>query len=137
MLQLQKAQRSSQSTSMMKTNKFNTKNHCINICRLCILFVIYIKVFNNYITKMKYRNFQISATLFWGWQSCIDIDEYNTIEAIVNKVKIDLKKYLKNANLLELVTKVDEMKLHTHEDLNKIFNNKEYENSLFYLCDHC
>ena len=86
---------------------------------------------------MRNRTFQISATLFWGWQSIIDIDEYKTIEEIVNKVKIDLKRYLKNANLLELVTKVDEMKLHSHDDLNKLFNNKEYENSMFYLCDHC
>jgi hypothetical protein len=81
--------------------------------------------------------FQISATLFWGWQSYVDIDEYDTIEKVVEKVKIDLKKYMKNANLEELVRKVDEMKLHSHDDTQSIFYNNGREDQIYYLCDHC
>ena len=87
---------------------------------------------------MIYKLFQISATLFWGWQSYVDIIENDTIEKIVEQVKKDLKKYLKDANLLELMSKVDEMKLHSHENLTKVFNKFDSPpNEMFYLCDHC
>jgi hypothetical protein len=81
--------------------------------------------------------FQISATLFWGWQSYVNINDCDTIERVVDKVKTDLKKYLQNANLEELVKKVDEMHLHTHEDIETIFYDRSRADQIFYLCDHC
>jgi hypothetical protein len=88
---------------------------------------------------MRLRTFQISAALFWGWRSTIDIDEYDTIEKICEKTKKDLKKHLQNINLLDLAEKVDALHIHTHEDISRIFseNVEPHPNNIFYLCDHC
>ena len=85
----------------------------------------------------EYRLFQISASLFWGWQSNVDIEKYDTIEKICDKVKKDLKKYLQSVNLLELAEKVDNLNIHTHGDSNLLFSKNVQSNEIFYLCDHC
>jgi hypothetical protein len=81
------------------------------------------------------RKFQISAALFWGWQSILDIEIYDTIEKIVAKVQSDLKQFFRNANLLELAEKVDKMQLHCHNDIQRMFI--DFPNEIIYLCDHC
>jgi hypothetical protein len=86
---------------------------------------------------MRYRQFQLSSDLFWGWQSNVDIDVYSTIELVVNKVKDDLKNYLQKANLIELVEKLQKTNFHCHMDTQKIFYDKPHNNEIFYLCDHC
>lgn len=79
------------------------------------------------------RLFQISSDNFWGWQSYIDIDDsrYNTVDKIIDKVKSELIAYLRGGNLLDLVDKVRQSKLHCHYDIQ---NCKE---PIIYLCDHC
>ena len=86
---------------------------------------------------MRLRTFQISATLFWGWQSVIDIEKYDTIEKIIELVKTDLKQFFKKANLEELAEKVATMNLHCHMDTQSLFYNSSRENEIIYLCDHC
>jgi len=87
---------------------------------------------------MRLRTFQISATLFWGWQSIVDIDKYDTIEKIIPIVQCDLKEFFNRANLLELAEKIDKMHLHCHMDTQSIFfNSSQNTNEIIYLCDHC
>jgi dihydroneopterin aldolase len=88
---------------------------------------------------MKLRRFQISASLFWGWQSTLDIEEYDTIEKICDKIKKDLKRHFQQTNLLELAEKVDSLHIHTHDDITRIFSDtvEPFPNDIFYLCDHC
>jgi hypothetical protein len=81
------------------------------------------------------RTFQISAALFWGWQTTLDLDTYDTIEKVIAKVQSDLKQFFRNANLLELAEKVDKMQLHCHNDTQRIFIDNPTE--IIYLCDHC
>ena len=88
---------------------------------------------------MRLRKFQISASLFWGWQSTLDIDEYDTIEKIVTHVKFELKQYFRQANLEDLVEKVATMNLHchTHDNVFEDSANFDYNREIIYLCDHC
>lgn len=79
--------------------------------------------------KMVYRTYQISSDTFWGWQMTIDDYDYN-IEEVIKMVKDDLIDYLKRGNLLNLVEKVNAMKLHCHCDIPD-------RNNIIYLCDHC
>jgi hypothetical protein len=85
----------------------------------------------------EYRLFQISATLFWGWQSKIDIEEYYTIDKVIIKIQENLKQFFKDANLEDLVKEVDNMRLHCHEDIEHMFSKNVKPNEIFYLCDHC
>lgn len=78
---------------------------------------------------MVYRTYQISSDIFWGWQLTIDDYDYS-IEQIITAIKADLIDYLQRGNLLNLIEKVNTMKLHCHCDIPDKHN-------IIYLCDHC
>lgn len=75
------------------------------------------------------RIYQISSEIFWGWQITIDDYDYN-IEEIITMAKEDLVKFLEIGNLLNLIEKVNTMKLHCHSDIPD-------KDNIIYLCDHC
>ena len=75
---------------------------------------------------MVYKTFQISGDLFWGWQSKIDIEhpDYNTIEKVISRIKLDLIQYLNKGGLVDLIEKVKSAKFHCHDNIDDIFTNK-------------
>uniref|UniRef100_A0A6C0KXE1 Uncharacterized protein n=1 Tax=viral metagenome TaxID=1070528 RepID=A0A6C0KXE1_9ZZZZ len=104
---------------------------------------------------MVYKTFQISGDLFWGWQSKIDIEhpDYNTIEKVISRIKMDLIQYLNKGGLVDLIEKVKAAKFHCHDNIDDIFINKIDTNTdtdkntdtdtntdkdkIIYICDHC
>lgn len=78
--------------------------------------------------------FQISSEIFWGWRCKLDIDTYDTSEKIILRVKNELVKYLHDGNLLNMVDKARDLKLHIHESEDKIICR---DDKIVYLCDHC
>jgi len=88
---------------------------------------------------MNYRIFQISSELFWGYRLKADISMYDSLNDIIQLIKLDLKRYLLEKNLKALAEKVDAMKLHMHEPFVSFAELAERTSpsDILYLCDHC
>lgn len=84
---------------------------------------------------VNYRVFQISDALFWGYSLKIDLDELDSCEEIITKIKLDLTTFLKKKNLQMLIEKVEAQTYHCLE-FGKILTKTE-PNSIVYLCGHC
>ncbi len=85
------------------------------------------------------RKFQLSATLFWGFQVDIDILSLNSMNDVNIISKNELLKFLKNNNLMELYDKAKNLNIHNHLCDNitpKNFLEKTPEGIVTYLCDY-
>ena len=85
------------------------------------------------------RKITISCELFWGFTRHVDLDEIESIDDIVNTILNELKFFLKNNNLLNLLDKLNTLiknkKYHIH---GATFENILMSNSdeTIYVCSH-
>lgn len=86
-----------------------------------------------------HRIFQISSDLFWGFRCSIDLSQIETLEQVIDIVKLELKTYLLRRNLMALVEKISSMKLHMHSPSVEFSELLDHTNpsDILYLCDHC
>ena len=82
---------------------------------------------------MGYRTFQVSGGVFQGWQSKLDINDYNTIEKVVSQLKMDIIMYLNKGKLIDLIEKVKILNLRSDLDTQGIFHDNKDE--IIYLYD--
>lgn len=85
------------------------------------------------------RIFQVSSDMFWGYRVEIDLIYFETIAAIIQYVKNDLKQFLLSRNLQLLAEQVEKNNFHIHhpfETFEDIKNNTN-TSTIIYICDHC
>lgn len=85
------------------------------------------------------RIFQISDKLFWGYRMRVDLMYVDDIDAVVKIMKLDMKKFFIEHNLLELADKSQALQLHCHANSQSI-RAILYETApgdIIYLCGDC
>ena len=86
---------------------------------------------------MKLRKFQLSCPVFWGYNKYIDIEKYNSIDAILKEVLDSCESFFQSNNLMDMVEYFKTIKTayHIHDfTLEMIHNSKEED--VFYICRH-
>lgn len=79
-----------------------------------------------------YRKFTFSCSIFGGYSTIIDIEEYKTIEEICKKAVKDLYNTLSVHTLYQLKNTLVLQKYHIHSISMKDIKNQEKE---FYICN--
>lgn len=85
------------------------------------------------------RKIVLSCKLFWGFTTCIDLDEINSNQEMINIILEKLKTMLKRNNLLNLVDKLNRMILDQHFHIHDLtFEQILLSNStdIIYVCSH-
>jgi hypothetical protein len=82
---------------------------------------------------MKLRRFQISAKLFWGFQTSVDVETASTEALILDAILESLRSFLSASNLLALVDEARNLRLHLHDSIDSILAK---DNETFYACDY-
>ena len=79
---------------------------------------------------------QISDELFWGFNIIIDLNYYNSLKELGEKLKDELINFLRKNNLLNLLVKAKELNLHNHcySEYEDLFRN-DYDT--IYFCGNC
>ena len=86
---------------------------------------------------MKLRKFQLSCPVFWGYNKYIDIEKYNSIEAIFKEVLDSCETFFKSNNLIDMYEyfKTIKQSYHIHDlTIEMIHESKELDE--FYICRH-
>ena len=86
---------------------------------------------------MKLRKFQLSCPVFWGYNKYIDIEHYNSIDAILNNILDSCEDFFKSNNLLDMYEYFKTIKnsYHIHDfTLEMIHGSKDED--VFYICRH-
>ena len=80
------------------------------------------------------RTIQISDTLFWGFKEEIPLNQFRNFDELCEYMKNSLIKFLRINNLLNLVDKAKELKLHNHQ--YKLYEQlyRTHEDTVIYLC---
>jgi len=81
------------------------------------------------------RTFQLSCNTFGGFTCDIDVNQFDTIQAIINNVVSDLRKVLQQNNMHVLENNLDTI----HSDYH--IHDYEYghiliTDQIFYICNH-
>lgn len=84
------------------------------------------------------RTFQISDDTFWGYRIVVDMLYIDSLNTVIDLVKNDMKNYFLQRNMLQLVDKVEKLKLHCHSHPNayliKNLLETTTEKDIIYLC---
>lgn len=79
---------------------------------------------------------QISDEFFWGFNSTIDLDNYNSFEELAELLKNQLIFFLTSYNLLNQVDIAKKLKLHHHK--YKLYKDLyEGGDDIIYFCGGC
>jgi len=81
-----------------------------------------------------YRIVQISDQLFWGFNELIPLTSFKNFDELCEYMKNRLIYFLRNHNLLNMVDKAKELKLHNHQYKNYEQLYRTDENTIIYLC---
>lgn len=79
---------------------------------------------------------QISDEIFWGFNTIVDLDNYNSFDDLARLLKEQLISFLKSHNLLNQVDLAKKLNLHHH-------NYKSYQDlyesgdDIIYFCGGC
>jgi hypothetical protein len=81
-----------------------------------------------------YRTVQISDELFWGFNKSVLLTNYTSFNDLIQYIRNELIVFLKANNLLNLVDKAKNIKLHNHHF--KLYEQlyKTDEETVIYLC---
>ena len=83
-----------------------------------------------------YRNFQISGSIFTGYNCKVDLDKIENLSEITDYVLKELINMLKSYNLTQLIEEIKKENFHIHSfDFGDILLSNS--DNLFYLCSHC
>ena len=95
---------------------------------------------------MKLRKLQISDPVWWGFNRYIDLERFNSVNALVEYFVLQLENFLKEHNLLEQFDKFKTIKnrYHIHgpfehnptNDLNYNFLLNTKDDEIIYICRH-
>jgi hypothetical protein len=82
------------------------------------------------------KTFKVSDELFSGYTVQIDMDYYDSLEAVCAQVKRCLIIFLEQHNLEALKNKAKMLNLHYHDyNLGDVLTTKEHRE--YWLCSHC
>lgn len=81
---------------------------------------------------MNLRKFQVSDSLFWGYQIILDINFFTNEKHLVEIIKEDMIQFFKSKNLLMLAEKIPNYQFHI-PSLSKI---KLSNDEIIYVCSH-
>ena len=81
------------------------------------------------------RTVEISCELFQGYQIRIDLDYINNNDDIVKKIVDELRFFLKECNLINLLERMGEKKFHIHKEFGEILLSQPGE--IIWVCSHC
>ena len=86
---------------------------------------------------MKLRRFQLSCPVFWGKFKYIDVEQYNTIDAIMNNFLDSCEDFWKEHNLIDLGIFFKSIRhlYHIHNGTMQTLLNST-DNDVFYICRH-
>jgi hypothetical protein len=86
-----------------------------------------------------YKTFQVSSDLFWGYRVQVDVTRFDSVAAIIDYIKSDMRRFLSSKNLQNLVEKLNATKFHIHhpfDTYSELLNHPD-RNMIIYVCDHC
>jgi len=86
---------------------------------------------------MKFRKFQISCPVFWGYNKNIDIESFNSIDEIIKEVLDSCEDFFKSNNLIDLFEYFKTIKdsYHIHDITLEMMHNSSIDD-VFYICRH-
>jgi len=79
---------------------------------------------------------QISHEYFWGFNVTVSLNNFKSFEELSKFIIIELKNFLKKNNLLNLLDKTENLKLHNHmyNSYDELYKTND---KIIYLCGHC
>jgi len=87
---------------------------------------------------VKFKTFQFSCDLMWGYRVNIDLDDCRSNDDIVEYGVSLLKSFLDSNNLEVLSIKINELNYHVHDNFEDIIsrNTNDINNIHGYICSH-
>jgi len=87
---------------------------------------------------VKFKTFQFSCDLMWGYRVNIDLDDCRSNDDIVESGVLLLKSFLDSNNLEVLLLKINELNYHIHDNFEDVIsrNTDDINNIHGYICSH-
>jgi hypothetical protein len=84
----------------------------------------------------RFRRFVASSPLFSGYEIFLDINNYPTIDCIINEFYNNLYSLLEQYKFEVLLEELKKTKFHIHDLTIENIENYNSE-KIIYICDHC
>ena len=83
------------------------------------------------------KKFAISCEYFGGYNETIDIDNFDSLEEIINHIKENIRNLITENNFESLLIKLENLNFHTHDySFVDVLLNTD-PNKIYYICTHC